>query len=341
MGTFGQSKIATSLIRPGSLLAILLLLAESAGLAHAQTNKTVKQSDLPEATLPTTTANPFEVPKDDIPAEAPYSAYQQGHYLTAFLLATELAGQGDVAAQTLLGELYNRGEGVSQDHVEAAKWFELAADNGDREAQFALGLLHAKGQGVAKDEKKAAHWFEKAAEQGQKDAQFNLAYLYLEGRLYRQDLNKAIDLFTKSAEQGLADAQYALASLYKSDFYPTPDLRQSAHWMQKAAESGFADAQLEFGLMLFNGKGVDQNQQAGIGWLEQAAKQGSILAQNRLARIYARGIGTKEDPIRAGYYYLQSRKSGKLDEWLDGFYQGLNDAQKSAIQKRVTSNSVW
>ena len=49
-----------------------------------------------------------------------------------------------------------------------------AAEQGDAEAQSNLGFMYVKGQGVPKDEAKAVHWYEKAAEQGHAKAQKNL-----------------------------------------------------------------------------------------------------------------------------------------------------------------------
>ena len=199
--------------------------------------------------------NPFNIPRFTLKSTSAYSAYQRGFYLTAFALATKQAGLGDIHAQTLLGELYLKGNGVEQDMKEAANWFEIAAEKGDREAQFNLGMLYAQGQGVPKDFEKALDYFQKAAAKNQPNAQFNLGLLYLRGQLVERDLTKAMDLLNKSAKQGDAAAQYALASLYQSDFFPAPNLEQASYWMQKSAEGGFLDAQLEYGLMLFHGKG--------------------------------------------------------------------------------------
>ena len=38
------------------------------------------------------------------------------------------AERGDVVAQLLLGDMYDNGEGVAQDAVEAVRWYRLAAD---------------------------------------------------------------------------------------------------------------------------------------------------------------------------------------------------------------------
>ena len=51
-----------------------------------------------------------------------------------------MAKEGDVGAQTVLGEMYLRGYGVSKDYKEAVRWFRLAADQGDSYAQGGLGV---------------------------------------------------------------------------------------------------------------------------------------------------------------------------------------------------------
>jgi hypothetical protein len=58
------------------------------------------------------------------------------------------------------------GQGVPQDHAEAAKWFRRAADQGLAGGQFNLGVLYGNGQGVPKDFVQAYLWFSLAAKQG-------------------------------------------------------------------------------------------------------------------------------------------------------------------------------
>jgi len=54
-------------------------------------------------------------------------------------------------AQTLLGSLYDDGQGVAQDYQEAVKWYRLAAMQGNALAQSNLGMMYSNGQGVAQD----------------------------------------------------------------------------------------------------------------------------------------------------------------------------------------------
>ena len=53
-----------------------------------------------------------------------------------------------------IGRAFYLGEEVSEDNVEAVKWFELAAKQGNTEAQYYLGECHLKGFGVPENEQK-------------------------------------------------------------------------------------------------------------------------------------------------------------------------------------------
>jgi TPR repeat protein len=52
--------------------------------------------------------------------------------------------------------------------------FRVDAQAGDAEAQFNLGVMYDRGQGVPQDDVQAAEWYRKAAEQGHAAAQNNL-----------------------------------------------------------------------------------------------------------------------------------------------------------------------
>jgi hypothetical protein len=47
--------------------------------------------------------------------------------------------------------MYERGEGVTQDHAEAAKWYRLAAEQGHAFGQAILGDMYESGRGVTQD----------------------------------------------------------------------------------------------------------------------------------------------------------------------------------------------
>ncbi len=61
-------------------------------------------------------------------------AYRHGDYATALALYRSLAEQGDAAAQYILGGMYDKGEGVPRDTIEANKWWYRAALHGNADA---------------------------------------------------------------------------------------------------------------------------------------------------------------------------------------------------------------
>jgi uncharacterized protein len=75
------------------------------------------------------------------------------------------AKQGDPRAQAYLGYMYERGIGVPQHFMLAAKWYRCAAEQGHGNAQFALGLLYNKGRGVPIDFVAAYMWMNLSASQ--------------------------------------------------------------------------------------------------------------------------------------------------------------------------------
>ena len=64
----------------------------------------------------------------------------------------QAAAQGNVAAQFNLGVMYENGQGVRQDYVQAVQWYRKASEQGDAQAQYNLGLMYYDGRGVRQDD---------------------------------------------------------------------------------------------------------------------------------------------------------------------------------------------
>ena len=73
-------------------------------------------------------------------------------------------------AQSNLGLMSEKGQGVQQDYVVAVKWYRRAAEQGDANAQYNPGFMYHYGQGVQQDYAEAVKWFRRAAEQGYAEA---------------------------------------------------------------------------------------------------------------------------------------------------------------------------
>ena len=70
--------------------------------------------------------------------------------------------QGNTAAKNNLGVMYSKGQGVTQDYIQAHKWFNIAGMNGSEVAaknRDALAKRMALSQ-VAEAQKLAREWME-------------------------------------------------------------------------------------------------------------------------------------------------------------------------------------
>src|SRR6266851_8048102 len=92
-----------------------------------------------------------------------YVSYDRANYATALKVWLPLAEGGDAAAQTYVGEIFEKGLGVPSDYQAAATWYRRAADRGYSRAAINLGQLYEQGLGVPKDTGQALGWYRKAA----------------------------------------------------------------------------------------------------------------------------------------------------------------------------------
>jgi hypothetical protein len=102
-----------------------------------------------------------------------YTAYDRANYQTALKVWEPLAKGGDAAAQTNVGEIFEKGLGVPPDYAAAAQWYRRAAEGGNSRAAINLGNLYEKGLGVPQDSREAVNWYRRAAGLG--DLSFQIA----------------------------------------------------------------------------------------------------------------------------------------------------------------------
>ena len=131
-----------------------------------------------------------------------WDAYQKGDYKTAFSEWRSSANQGDAAAQTNLGVMYENGTGVLKDYKEAVKWYRKSADQGRASGQYNLALMYEDGKGVLQDYKEAVKLYRKAADQGHALAQNNLGLMYANG---------------KGVPKSMTHAKYWIQKAYEGD----------------------------------------------------------------------------------------------------------------------------
>lgn len=92
-----------------------------------------------------------------------YVAYDRANYSTALKIWLPLAQAGDPAAQTYVGEIYEKGLGLTPDYALAAQWYNKAAAQKHSRAQINLGNLYEHGRGVPQDKQKALNLYRSAS----------------------------------------------------------------------------------------------------------------------------------------------------------------------------------
>ena len=117
------------------------------------------------------------------------TALQNGDYQTALEIWQTLAEQGDANAQTNLGTMYTKGDGVPQDDAKAVEWFRKAAEQGYAPGQHYLGFMYASGKGVPLDYVNAYAWFALAAAQENSNSRQSLAFV--EGKMSDFEIQSA------------------------------------------------------------------------------------------------------------------------------------------------------
>lgn len=271
-------------------------------------------------------------------ADPAAEAYRAGDYATAVAAFERGVAVGDAAAANNLGVMYLKGRGVDIDYVRARElfetaaadgiagamfnrgimllrgyggppeparahgWFERAARLGDREAQFFLGLMLTRGDGVPADPEAAREWFRQSAEAGLAASQFNLAMLLLSQDVEDNE-DEALRWLSAASAQAHPGAALQIAQLHLRHADNPERTARAAAILRPLAEDGSAEGQLQLGMMYSFGGAHVLDHEEGRFWLRQAALQDLPAAQFNLATIYARGIGTEPDPVRAWAWF--------------------------------------
>ena len=92
-----------------------------------------------------------------------YVSNDRANYATALKIWLPKAKEGDIEAQTHVGEIFEKGLGVPADYTAAVEWYRRAATAGSARAAINLGALYEQGLGVPRDPAQAAQWYRRAA----------------------------------------------------------------------------------------------------------------------------------------------------------------------------------
>ncbi|WP_282358795.1 tetratricopeptide repeat protein [Pseudomonas sp. PS01303] len=218
----------------------------------------------------------------------------------AILLA---AGEGEVEAQALLGQILLDGQGIAKDQPLALRWFGIAAGRGHLMARNMLGRCHEHGWGVAADAAVAAQHYRIAAEAGLDWAMYNLANLLATGRGVAVDHLQALALYRCAAEIGHAKSMNLLGRYLEEGQVCAADPSAARDWYRCSAEGGDFRGQFSFAAVLAGEGRIDE----AVVWLEKALAGGNL----NFLRVASQALASATDPriqALAGRYALRSQE---------------------------------
>ena len=117
------------------------------------------------------------------------------------------AESGTAEDQYNLGLRYEKGTAVTQNHLEAARWYRLAAMTGYPDAQYKLCEMSEQGRGLPQDYQEAIRWCGLAADQGNGRAMFLLGRLYHTAHGVPQDFVRAHMWYNLATAHGFEESK--------------------------------------------------------------------------------------------------------------------------------------
>ena len=161
-----------------------------------------------------------------------------------FARATQPQDDDQIAGYYQLGLAYEFGRKVEKDLFEAARQYQLAAEQGHVEAQFSLALLLAGAvSNSPRSPQKSFAWFGEAARGGHARAAYFLALGYQTGAGTDSSSEKAFQWYRRSALGGNGEAMNALARMYAEGDGIRLNLSNAYAWNEVAGVRGYDLAQ--------------------------------------------------------------------------------------------------
>jgi uncharacterized protein len=124
----------------------------------------------------------------------PKKLFDQGKYEKSLSLWSVQANANDPLAQNYVGIHHYLGLGTKRNYKQAKDWFEKSAKLGFADAQYNLGAMYENGEYVQQDYINAAMWYSLAIEQGNNHAKKRMQAILDEHRLFPNQYKRAQEL---------------------------------------------------------------------------------------------------------------------------------------------------
>ncbi|MBE9538523.1 MAG: caspase family protein [Proteobacteria bacterium] len=264
-----------------------------------------------------------------------YVSYDRADYATALRIWLPMAQAGDAVAQTYVGEIYEKGLGLTADYTLAAQWYDKASEQGDSRAKINLGHLYEKGLGVKQDQETALNLYRSASGLAADKLMFasTLSSNYVPRGEY------------ESVQQELAEEQRQSDQLKAKLNRVSGELnKQSSALSTTQSDMRATQAKLEVALTTQasttqpNNSAEDRELQANVAQIESA--RANLEQQVAQLQLQNKELGRNQ---RALAEQLSSNETGKnqnqkkiaqLEQQLSRSKQGLNQSEQKLAETR-------
>ena len=210
------------------------------------------------------------------------TAYSNQDYATAIDELAPLAKEGNPQALYLMGQMYEKGQGVGADKTKARQFYESGARQGNLQCVNALRDLKNEDYKVEFAELKPK------ADAGNPSAENRVGEMYEFGQGVKRDEAEAFSWYQKSAAQDYVAAWHNLGRAYNFGVGTEQDYVTAEQWYQKAAKAGDADAMFFLGTLYATEHGQDTRASSDLlayAWLSNAAAKGNSTAATIKSRL--------------------------------------------------------
>jgi len=189
-------------------------------------------------------------------------------YTKALHWFKKAADLGSIKGMYCAGEMYEQGEGVEQDYLKAAAFYENAGncdnseyivDNGygykinyKSKALNSAGILYYFGaEGILKNHQKAVEYFKKAVSLDKEDylSNYYLGIAYLRGESIEKDYEKAFSCFNTAVQLGQPAALGCVDYMFEKGLVKNSQYKTAQEWFTGTVEYGKAAEQLGYVLV--------------------------------------------------------------------------------------------
>ncbi len=228
------------------------------------------------------------------------------------------AEQGDSEAKFVVGHLYHRGVGVGQSHTDAEMWYSSVGMTGDADMFLEFGLRYEYGfEGISEDLVEAARWYKSGVDMGHEKCLvcWNSVLRTLNGEPHESFETRMWRLSMTSSQRDVDARNQAMEEA--DELFDAGEEEVAFERYSMAADLGSPLAMFIVAMMRHQGVGVKRDDLEGIKALSRAANAGSEDAQFYLARTYESDRFPTDDSqivklyadaanngFLAAYYYL-------------------------------------